>query len=302
MKQFFKAVLSILTFVSCDAQTNKMEFTYEHFEEQIIIYEPKQDGLSDKEYNYGLLLLKETKAAIKNDPSNLNDADFWNITMAFLNLKASKKAIEIAFTKAINYDNNNICSYIDAMGPSRLDEIIPELFYEFYKNCNQLKTVNPSIDLKKYSTTYNLNYELVLLIDEVNKEDRRYRKEKGKYYESPIKLEKQRKLDSKNEHIIDSLYKEHKTYLGNSLVGKEFSFVMWSVIQHSNIEMMERYLPVLNKAVKKNELDLILFKMLIDRFYLLKYDYQIFGSQIGSGTKIAEEKERKEIELKYRIE
>jgi len=77
---------------------------------------------------------------------------------------------------------------------------------------------------------------------------------------------------------------------------------MWAVIQHSNLEMMERYLPVIQKAVKDKELNIVPLKMLIDRFYGLKYGYQIFGSQSGFGFEMADEKTRKEIELKYGIE
>jgi len=41
--------------------------------------------------------------------------------------------------------------------------------------------------------------------------------------------------------------------------------------------------------------------MLIDRFYGLKYGYQIFGSQSGFGFEMADEETRKKIELKYGI-
>jgi hypothetical protein len=66
--------------------------------------------------------------------------------------------------------------------------------------------------------------------------------------------------------------------------------------------MMAEYLPIFQKAVEENELDVVPFKMLIDRFYGLKYGYQIFGTQSGFGFELADDKKRKEIELKYGIE
>lgn len=38
--------------------------------------------------------------------------------------------------------------------------------------------------------------------------------------------------------------------LGRSLVGKEYETVMGAVIQHAEPEMMERYLPVVHRAVE----------------------------------------------------
>jgi hypothetical protein len=103
--------------------------------------------------------------------------------------------------------------------------------------------------------------------------------------------------------MIDALYKKYETYIGRSLVGKKFENVMWAVIQHSNIDMMERYLPVIKKAVTDKEIEVGPLKMLIDRFYGLKYGYQIFGSQgEGFGFKLADEKTKNEIKIMYGIE
>jgi hypothetical protein len=77
---------------------------------------------------------------------------------------------------------------------------------------------------------------------------------------------------------------------------------MWSVIQHSNPEMMEKYLPIVNKAVENNDLDKTPLKMLIDRYYGLKYGYQIFGSQNGFGFKMADDETRNKIIKQYGID
>lgn len=299
-------ILILLIFLnhSFQAQEKKqVEFTYENFDKQILNYQPiRRKNVSASDYKKGIFKLNATKTSVKYDASQLNSADFWNITMAFVNLKEPKSHIAISFQKAISYKNNDICSYIDSFGPSSLDKIIPELYYEFYTNCTQERSEKSVIDLKTYSKENQLDYNLVLLIEKVKNNDSKYRVEKEPYYKDSIKLMEQKKLDSKNQQIIDSLYHINKSYIGKSSVGARFSFVMWSVIQHSNLEMMEKYLPIIAKAVKEKELDVVPFKMLLDRFHGLKYGYQIFGSQFGFGFKMADEKKRKEIELKYGIE
>lgn len=77
---------------------------------------------------------------------------------------------------------------------------------------------------------------------------------------------------------------------------------MWTVIQHSNTEMMEEYLPIIQNAVNEKGLDEGALKMTIDRYYGLKYGFHVFGSKTGFGLELADDKMKKEIELKYGIE
>ena len=75
---------------------------------------------------------------------------------------------------------------------------------------------------------------------------------------------------------------------------------MWQVIQHSNLEYMERYLPIVISAVEKDELGQGALKYLIARIYAEKYNYQIFGSQ--GNIRMANDKIRKDVKMKYGIE
>jgi hypothetical protein len=142
----------------------------------------------------------------------------------------------------------------------------------------------------------NLDLDLVSLIKKIIDLDKKYR------INDTTDWSKQKPIDKENQHLIDSLFNKHKKYIGTSLVGETYNYGMWAVIQHSNIEMMENYLPIVQKAVKNKELDIFPLKMLIDRFYGLKYGYQFFGTQVGFGFKLADDEKRKEIQLKYGIE
>ncbi|TBW26565.1 hypothetical protein [Gramella sp. KN1008] len=109
-------------------------------------------------------------------------------------------------------------------------------------------------------------------------------------------------MDASNQKSVDSLFSIYKKYIGRELAGEEYSDVMWSVIQHSNITMMEKYLPEIQKAYANNEINVLPFKMLIDRIYAIKYGCQIFGSQGGGlGVEVANDSIRNQVIKKYKI-
>ncbi|NRR93584.1 hypothetical protein HSX10_18605 [Winogradskyella undariae] len=295
MKHIILVVLLFLAF-SCKGQDKKQnEFNYEDFNSQILKYEPiKKNGVSEKDFQKGLFKLKETKIAVDKDPKKLNYADFWNITMAFVNLDESSKNIEISFKKAVELNPSDVCALIKAFGNSELDIRIPETFYPFVNNCSNLVENNETFNPKTYSEKNKLDLKLVSLINEIHLNDIKYR------FDKTVDWSKQNPLDEKNQKLIDSLYLKYKTYIGKSLVGNKLETIMWVVIQHSNLEMMEKYLPIIQRAVKENQLQVVPLKMLIDRVYLQKYNYQIFGSQ--QSPNLADEKTRNEVRKKYEIE
>lgn len=298
MKNYLILLFLIIN-VSCIAQ-NKSKFDYPNFENQLISYEPTQNpNTSEKDYNYGVMIIKETKTSIKNNPKNFNIADYFNVLSAFLNLKESKENINLAFQKF--KDAEGSCEYFlqfeNSVEKNSKYDIIRAEYNEQLVKCKSETVPKKELDLSKYCKTYGLNLPLVEKINKVNIDDQKYRTNPTSEL-----LAKQQKLDKQNQITIDSIFNIYKSYVGRSLVGKKYESVMWAVIQHSDVEMMERYLPIVQKAVSKKELDLTPFKMLIDRYYGFKYGYQIFGSQSGFGFKLADDKKRKEIELKYGID
>ncbi|MCF6279556.1 MAG: hypothetical protein L3J14_04330 [Flavobacteriaceae bacterium] len=298
MKNYIFLLFTISIFF-CNSQ-NGTEFEYNNFENQFLSYEPTQNSqISKKDFDYASMILKNTKSATKNNSENFNRADYFNILSAFLTLKESKKNIKTVFEKFKNADGS--CEYVLAFENSIKTnpkyDIIRADYLEKLKECKSNPITEDKFIIEEYCKSNSLDIDLVQKINQVNIDDQKYRSESSKEY----KIE-QRKLDKKNQQIINSLYRKHKTYLGEKLVGEKFESVMWAVIQHSNTEMMAKYLPIIQKAVKEKELDIVPFKMLIDRFYGLKYGYQIFGSQSGFGFELADDEKRKEIKLKYGIE
>lgn len=297
MKKLLIIITVIFGLAVCYSQEHPAKFTTENFENQILSYNPnKNQNVSDKDYRYGTMILEETRNAVKNKPENFNLADYFNILNAFLSLKETKENIDLAFRKFVNTTGS--CEYIlsfeNSIKNNSKYDIIRGDYDEQLLQCKSNNTTE-KFDISQYCRTYNLNCLLAEKIYSINLNDQKYRS---------LKLQsKQQTLDEENQTMIDALYKKYETYIGRSLVGKKFENVMWAVIQHSNIDMMERYLPVIKKAVADKEIEVGPLKMLIDRFYGLKYGYQIFGSQgEGFGFKLADEKTKNEIKIMYGIE
>ncbi|TWJ03495.1 hypothetical protein JN11_01039 [Mucilaginibacter frigoritolerans] len=297
MKKSFACFVLLLAMVKCFSQNTTDQLANEQtIGNAIFLFAPVQrEGVTEQRFHYAQQIINDTKSASKNNVQNLNAADFWNITTAFVILKEPKSHIEAAFNKAIHSDAATICSYIKAMGTSNLDKLIPESFLPFYSNCAQSSTAESSnFNVANYAENNKLNPDLVSIISMIQLNDSKFRMTK------PVDWTKQKPLDERNQQLIDSLFNVYQTYIGRQLVGKQFEATMWLVVQHSPLEMMEKYLSVVATAVNQKQLDQVPLKMLVDRIYWLKYDYQIFGSQ-GSQIRVADDKTREEVIKRYNL-
>lgn len=301
MKKYITIITLLIFNISCIAQ-NEYQFDYANFETQFLSYNPtKNSTISQKEYDYAILIIEDTKNAMKNNPRNFNLADYFNVLSAFLNLKESEQNIHIAYAKF--KDAEGSCEYILSFEKSIMNnpkyDIIREKYNRDLALCKAKPATAEVFNMEDYRETSNLDLSLVKRIHQINIDDQKYRNET-----SGLSKPKQQLLDNQNQLIIDSLFEVHKSYVGRTLVGEKFEGVMWAVIQHAypKLDFMEKYLPVIHKAVTDKELDVVPLKMLIDRYYGLKYGYQVFGSQSGFGFELADEETRKKIAEKYQIE
>ncbi|MCZ4696430.1 hypothetical protein [Ancylomarina euxinus] len=298
MQRITIVLLLILNF-SCYAQ-NEIQFEYNSLVNQFMSYQPVQkSNVSDLDFNKGIMLVRETKKALQDNPNNVTYVDYFNMMSAFLSLKESQANIMVAFEKLKNADGScELFLYTEKhIENNPKYDIIREAYNKELLKCKSKTTEELEFNILEYCNTNDLDYDLVEKIVLINDADKKYRKRK-----TIRDYPEHKELDIHNQALIDSLYAIHRTYIGKNLVGEKFENVMWSVIQHSNPEMMERYLPVVHKGVKEKQIKDLPLKMLIDRFYGLKYGYQFFGSQIGFGFKSADEETRKKIEIKYDLE
>jgi hypothetical protein len=84
MRKLITFTAVVLGFNTIYSQEASNKFTALDFEKQILHYTPKKtENISEKDYNYAMMILKETKESVKSKPENFNLADYFNILNAF---------------------------------------------------------------------------------------------------------------------------------------------------------------------------------------------------------------------------
>ncbi len=295
-----KLLLFVITMlpISLFAQLSGVKFTASNFESRILSYQPiKKEGVTIDNFDRGIFILNAAKSDVKDDQMKFTHADYWNILTAFIYLKEPQNHLDLAFQKAIDNNPEATCELIDAFGDKavkRLTEAVPKVFLPFYETCKNTMKVEEVFDPKSYASKNGFDLNLVKLMHQISEDDQRFRKVKGE-----VDWSKQTPLDENNMRLIDSLYNAKGTYIGKNLVGKKLESAMWAVIQHSNIETMEKYLPIMHDAIKKGNLSQGTLKLTIDRIYCDKYNYQPFGSQYGGDCELSSKEIREKVKAKY---
>ena len=95
------------------------------------------------------------------------------------------------------------------------------------------------------------------------------------------------KKDSINQIKIQKILDE-RGWLGQDIIGGQGNSTLFLVIQHSPIEIQEKYLPMMREAVKKNNAQPSSLALLEDRVALRTGKRQIYGSQIGRDKETGE--------------
>jgi hypothetical protein len=173
-------------------------------------------------------------------------------------------------------------------------DVIREKFNDETAKCSLKKNELKKDSIETETENVIKNLDLIQLMKSIKQKDQEYRYDLDTYNSN---INKQKKNDKENIISIDSLYRIHEKYIGNSLVGEDLGHVMWLVIQHSDIKTMEKFLPIMHQAFLNQDLSINCLKMTIDRVFSLKYEYQIFGSQFG--VDIIDENRINEIALRF---
>jgi len=132
--------------------------------------------------------------------------------------------------------------------------------------------------------------ELRLELIDIAEKDQRHRREmrdvSDKYGWNSPQMDSlwmmQTPLDSLNTIRVIEIMEEHG-YPGKTLVGDQAG-AAFMVIQHADIEIQEKYLPVLKAAAEKDELSYRSLALLIDRVLMRQNKPQIYGSQLQRNT------------------
>lgn len=285
------SLLFLISTFACSGQTSRIAFYIDSYEEQIVNYTPVNLGQTEEKYKNAIKLLEETKKRIEKNNNKFDIADYWNLLVILNELNETENNLIVAFEKLNTADGS--CDYLTSF--QKTFKSFPFIIEQKLTNAANicLGKITPAFNLDNYIETNNLDKSLVVLINTIGINDQKYRTDDTKQKE-------QRKLDSLNQNSIDSLYIKYKQYLGKTLVGEKFQNVMWQVIQHSNLSYMEKYLPVIQKAVDKQEIKQGSLKYLLDRIASEKTGVQYFGSQVN--VPFADKKVIDNIKKEYKIE
>ena len=137
--------------------------------------------------------------------------------------------------------------------------------------------------------------ELVALLDTIYRDDQGLRQEISAVEaefgrdseEMQAHWEKINEVDSINVIKVRKILDE-RGWLGQDVVGGRGNSALFLVIQHADLEVQEKYLPMMRDAVKKGNARASGLALLEDRVALRNGERQIYGSQIGRDPETGE--------------
>ncbi len=157
------------------------------------------------------------------------------------------------------------------------------------------KEFKQKLDSLKTEKEKDLDMELVNQLDSIYEKDQGIR---NTYFEMSEKYErdspemkafykKWRITDSTNEVAVTKILDE-RGWLGSDVIGSRGNSTLFLVIQHAPLETQEKYLPMMQEAVKKGNANASSLALLEDRINLRNKRHQLYGSQIGSHPETGE--------------
>ena len=165
--------------------------------------------------------------------------------------------------------------------------------FEYLKDTEFDKIINKMY--LEYAEEAGVDLALMEEFDNIRFEDQRYRQEMGAVekeygWESP-QMDSlwvlQNEADSINTKRICELIDE-KGYPGRSLVGDSHASTAFLVIQHADLEIQEKYLPIITKAADDGEVSWSSVALLLDRVNIRNGRPQVYGSQVSTHPETGE--------------
>ncbi|WP_108869393.1 DUF6624 domain-containing protein [Aquimarina aquimarini] len=252
-------------------------------------------------FAFGQKNISEYKSYIKKADSLYEAKDYKNSAIEY------QKAFDANDGKAYPNDRyNSACNFVLA-GDS--EKAFYHLFYLAehpkikYKKYNHITTDShfnslhnnkkwdkliQLVKANKYEAEKDLDKSLVAILDTIYREDQTYRKQirevEQKYGRESEEMKKHWELINEKDSInlikVQKILDE-KGWLGTNVVGNQGNSTLFLVIQHSPLQVQEKYLPIMQEAVKNGNARASSLALLEDRVALRKGGKQIYGSQVG---------------------
>lgn len=151
------------------------------------------------------------------------------------------------------------------------------------------------VKANKEKAEKDLDQPLVAILDTIYQEDQGYRmqiSEIQKQYgaQSPEMQAHWELINKKDAINLEKVKKilDERGWLGPDVVGDQGSLTLFLVVQHADLAVQERYLPMMREAVQKGKAQARNLALLEDRVALRQGKKQIYGSQIGQDLESGE--------------
>ena len=178
---------------------------------------------------------------------------------------------------------------------SNLEHITTDVDLTILHSDKRWKKLIKIVTANKEEAEKDFDKPLVAILDSIYTEDQSYRRAiqeiEEKYGRTSDEMKNHWKLiqekDSLNlikvQKILDS-----RGWLGPEVVGQKGNTTLFLVIQHSDLSVQEKYLPMMRQAVANGKANGRSLALLEDRVALGKGELQIYGSQIGRDPETGE--------------
>lgn len=160
---------------------------------------------------------------------------------------------------------------------------------------NRWNEIIEFVQFNKEKAEVNLDKQLVVVLDTIYQEDQNYRQqinEIGEKYgwESDEVKDHWKIINEKDSINLIKVKKilDERGWLGAEIIGNQGNTTLFLVIQHSDLETQEKYLPIMQEAVKNGNAKASSLALLEDRVALRKGENQIYGSQVGRDQETGE--------------
>jgi hypothetical protein len=251
----------------------------------------QRPSITDENYKNYTIMLKDAFRKIKQN--TYSQCDIHNIYVCYEHLKAPKdttfKYMNAALDSNITYECDNL--FFGAF-KNNTDKMFAKYGSVWDSICERCENLYASYDSS-----------LIEQLAIIKKDDQIYRNElegmgEAQFDKKNIGAQKlwalQNSLDSLNQVKIEAIIAQ-KGYPGRNMVGTPYEETAFYVIQHSNENMMLKYLPMLEKASKEKQVDAELWALLLDRCNMTQGIKQVYGTQLVFN------KETQKLEL-YQVE
>jgi hypothetical protein len=141
----------------------------------------------------------------------------------------------------------------------------------------------------------NLDKPLIAILDTIYQDDQKYRVQaheiEEKYgWESDEMIVHWKMIHEKDSINLIKVKKilDERGWLGSDIIGNQGNTTLFLVIQHSDHETQDKYLPKMRDAVANGNAHAVHLALLEDRVALGKGEKQIYGSQVGRDQETSE--------------